>query len=201
MVLETTMKHVLMLTMAACVLAIGVISGQGSAQAGGWVTLFDGKSLNSFNTVGDANWTLANGIVEANKGTGFLVTKETYTDFEIKVEFWVDSGTANSGVYLRCQNPSMIADTTCYEANIFDERADQTGRTGSIVHVSKPAVNLSAAGKWNTFEISARGPRLIVKMNGTETVNAEDKQFSRGPIAFQYMAGIVRFRNIQIRPF
>lgn len=193
------MKRVLLLTLAACGLAISSVSGQASPQSGGWITLFDGKSLASFNVVGDANWTLANGVVEANKGAGFLVTKESYGDFEVKAEFWVDSGTANSGIYVRCQDPTTITDTTCYEANIFDQRADQSGRTGAIVNVSKPSTNIDAAGRWNTYEISARGPRLIVKLNGVETVNAEDKKLTRGPIAFQYMAGVVRFRSILIR--
>ena len=190
------MKRVLMTTAIACAVALTVLS----AQEKGWTTLFDGKSLTNFNQVGEANWTLANGIVEANKGVGYLVTKQSYGDFDLRVEFWVDSGTANSGVYIRCQDGTKIADTTCYEANIFDQRPDQSGRTGSIVHVSKPSTNIDAAGKWNTYEISARGPRLIVKLNGTETVNAEDKKFARGPIALQYMAGTVRFRNVQIRP-
>jgi hypothetical protein len=193
------MKRMNLLAMAMCVLAASTVSGQGSAQTGGWVSLFDGKSLSHFNTVGDANWTVANGIIEANKGTGHLVTKETYADFELRVEFWVDSGTANSGLFLRCQNPATISDTTCYEVNIFDQRADQSGRTGAIVNLSKPAVNIDAAGKWNTFEITARGPRLIVKLNGTETVNAEDTKFKGGPFTLQYMAGVVRFRTIQIR--
>ena len=190
------MKRVLLTTVAVGALAFVSMSAQGK----GWVTLFDGKNLNHFNLVGNANWKVADGIVEATTGPGYLVSKETYGDFDLKVEFWVDSGTANSGVYLRCQDGTKIADTTCYEANIFDARPDQTGRTGSIVHVSKPSRNIDAAGKWNTYEISARGPRLIVKLNGTETVNAEDKKFTRGPIALQYMAGTVRFRNVQIRP-
>ena len=190
------MKRVLLTTVAVGALAFASMSSQGK----GWVTLFDGKNLNHFNLVGNANWKVADGIVEATTGPGYLVSKETYGDFDLKVEFWVDSGTANSGVYLRCQDGTKIADTTCYEANIFDARPDQTGRTGSIVHVSKPSKNIDAAGKWNTYEISARGPRLIVKLNGTETVNAEDKKFTRGPIALQFMAGTVRFRNVQIRP-
>jgi hypothetical protein len=194
------MKRVLLLTFAACGLAIGSVSGQAPSQNAGWITLFDGKSLASFNIVGDANWTLVNGVVEANKGAGHLVTKESYGDFELKAEFWVDSGTANSGIYLRCQDPTTISDTTCYEANIFDQRADQSGRTGAIVNVSKASSNIDAAGKWNTYEISARGPRLIVKLNGIETVNVEDRKLTRGPITFQYMAGIVRFRSILIRP-
>jgi hypothetical protein len=95
----------------------------------GLVTLFDGSHLNNFNKVGNANWKLADGTVEATSGSGFLVSKENYGDFEIRVEFWVDEG-ANSGVYLRCQDANTITDTTCYEANIFDKRPDQSGRTG-----------------------------------------------------------------------
>ena len=40
----------------------------------GWVTLFDGKSLDNFNAIGDANWRLEDGVVVADKGNGFLVT-------------------------------------------------------------------------------------------------------------------------------
>jgi hypothetical protein len=169
---------------------------QGPAQ--GWVTLFDGTHLNSFNIVGTANWKLADGVVEATAGSGFLVSKETYSDIEIRVEFWVDAG-ANSGVYVRCQDPAKITDKTCYEANIFDKRPDQSGRTGAIVHVAKPLATIDAGGRWNTYEISAKGPQLTVKLNGTLTAQAEDGKFASGPIALQYMAGTVRFRRVQIR--
>jgi Domain of Unknown Function (DUF1080) len=164
----------------------------------GLVTLFDGSHLNNFNKVGNANWKLADGTVEATSGSGFLVSKENYGDFEIRVEFWVDEA-ANSGVYLRCQNANQITDTTCYEANIFDKRPDQSGRTGAIVHVAKPLAIVDAGGKWNTYEITAKGPQLTVRLNGTVTAQAEDRKFTSGPIALQYMAGTVRFRRVQIR--
>jgi hypothetical protein len=166
--------------------------------ASGWVTLFDGKHLNNFNMVGTANWKLADGMVEATSGSGFLVSKETFSNFEIRVEFFVDEG-ANSGVYMRCQDATTITDKTCYEANIFDKRPDQSGRTGAIVHVAKPLAVIDAGGKWNTYEITAKGPQLIVKLNGTVTAQAEDNKFASGPIALQYMAGTVRFRRVQIR--
>ncbi len=177
-------------------LAFFALSAQTNA---GWVALFDGTHLNNFNTVGNANWKLADGIVEATSGTGFLVSKETYGDFELKVEFWVDEN-ANSGVYMRCQDSAKLADTTCYEANIFDKRPDQSGRSGAIVHLSKPSSIIDTGGKWNTYELVARGPRLIVKLNGVQTVDAEDTKFARGPIALQHAAGTVRFRSVQIRP-
>jgi hypothetical protein len=166
--------------------------------APGLVTLFDGTHLNNFNVVGTANWKLADGIVEATSGSGFLVSKETFGDFEIRVEFWVDEA-ANSGVYMRCQDANKITDMTCYEANIFDKRPDQSGRTGAIVHVAKPLAIVDAGGKWNIYEITAKGPQLTVRLNGTVTAQAEDKKLTSGPIALQYMAGTVRFRRVQIR--
>ena len=55
--------------------------------AGGWITLFDGKSLDHWHQIGDANWRLEYGVVMADKGSGFLVSKEAYTDFQLRVEF------------------------------------------------------------------------------------------------------------------
>ena len=181
-----------------CMLGFGTALAQTPASGPGWVTLFDGTNLNAFNMVGTANWKLADGIVEASSGAGFLVSKETYSNFEIRVEFWVDEG-ANSGVYMRCQDANKIADTTCYEANIFDKRPDQSGRTGAIVHVAKPVAIVDAGGKWNTYEITMKGPQMTVRLNGTVTAQAEDSKMTSGPIALQYMAGTVRFRRVQIR--
>jgi hypothetical protein len=191
------MKHASAVSIALC--ALGLLTSSARAQAPGWTTLFDGTHLNNFNMVGTANWRLADGVVEASSGSGFLVSKETYANFEIRVEFWVDEG-GNSGVYMRCQDAARITDTTCYEANVFDKRPDQSGRTGAIVHVAKPLAVVDAGGKWNTYEITAKGSSLVVRLNGTLTSQAEDTKFARGPVALQYAAGTVRFRRVQIRP-
>lgn len=191
------MKRLSVITIALFVVAFVAAL---SAQTGkGWVTLFDGKNLDNFNQVGTANWKIADGAVEANMGTGFLVTKQPYGDFDLRLEFWVDDN-HNSGVFLRCQDAQKIADTSCYEANIYDKRPDPSYRTGGIVHTAKPMSMINAAGRWNTYEISAHGPHLTVTLNGTKTVDVEDKKYARGPIALQYGAGVVKFRNVQIRP-
>jgi hypothetical protein len=54
-------------------LAIPAHSQRGSD---GWVTLFDGKNLDQWNPIGNANWRIEDGAVVANKGNGFLVSKE-----------------------------------------------------------------------------------------------------------------------------
>ena len=167
---------------------------------GGYTTLLDGsKGMDNWNRVGGANWAVVDGAVQADGGKpGFLVSKSAYGDFVLRVEFW-SSDDANSGIYMRCADAAKITDKTCYEANIFDQRPDPSYGTGAIVHIAKIASMPKAGGKWNTYEITARGPKLSVVLNGQKTVEAEDKQFARGPIALQWGRGVVKFRKVQIR--
>ena len=170
-----------------------------SAQAGGgWKTIFDGKSLNGWMPIGNANWKLADGVVQADMGTGFLVSKDSYGDFELRAEVWVD-GPANSGVFIRASNPKEITAMNAYEVNIFDTRPDQAYRTGAIGDVAKPMSVENAANKWNTLLITAKGPRLTVNLNGKPMVDVQNAAHARGPVALQYGAGVVKFRKVEVR--
>ncbi len=174
---------------------------QPSADAG-WITVFDGRNLNSFNRVGDANWRIDDGLVIADLGgkdASYLVTKESYADFQIRAEFWVDSD-ANSGIFIRAQNPAKIGADTAYEVNIFDKRPDPSYGTGGIPNVAPAIVPLKAGGQWNVYEITAKGPQLTIVLNGIKTVDVRDSKFAKGPFALQYGGGVVKFRKVQIRP-
>jgi len=58
-----------------------------------------------------------------------------------------------------------------------------------------------AAGKWNSYEITAQGPHLTVVLNGQTTADVQDsKHLNAGPIALQYGSGVVKFRKVQIKP-
>jgi hypothetical protein len=168
--------------------------------AEGWRPLLNGSDLSGWNVVGDANWSVEARAARADKGTAasFLVSEDSFDNFDLELEFWVDPET-NSGVFVRCQDAKTITDTSCYEANIFDTRPDQTYRTGSIVNVAEPAEFVYTGGQWNRMTITAEGPRLQVTVNGRPMVNAEDSRLSRGPIALQYATGTVMFRNVRIR--
>lgn len=166
--------------------------------AAGWTTLLDGTNWNQFTPIGTANWRVVDGAVQSDSGVGFLVSKASYGDFELRSEFWT-SPDANSGIFIRCQNPKEVGAASCYEVNVFDTRPDPLYRTGAIVNVAKPMAMINAGNQWNTFEITAKGPRLIVRLNGTLTVDVEDKMFARGPFALQGSAGTVKFRSVQVR--
>ena len=61
------------------------------------------------------------------------------------------------------------------------------------------ATPIKAGGKWNTYEIRAQGTHLEVTLNGVKTVDVQDMKHARGPIGLQYGAGVVKFRNVQVR--
>jgi hypothetical protein len=196
------MKSSSVIVAALLVIAFSVFgcSSSPSAQGdAGWITLFDGSSLEHWNQIGNANWRLAEGVVQADQGNGFLVSKNSYADFQIRSEFWVDAD-ANSGIFLRCADPQKVTSKNCYEVNIYDKRPEPSYGTGAIVDVAKVVPMPKAGGQWNIYEITAKGPQLIVTLNGIRTVDVVDNKLSRGPIALQYGAGVVKFRKVEIRP-
>jgi hypothetical protein len=163
--------------------------------------LFNGRNLDGWSAVGDANWRVEDGILSADQGgISFLVSRENYGDLDLRAEFWV-SGDANSGVFLRCQDRARITADNAYEVNIFDTRPDPTYGTGAIVNVARVSPMPRAGGRWNVMAIRARGDRFSVALNGRTTVDGvRDGRYAQGPVALQYGAGTVRFRRVELRP-
>jgi hypothetical protein len=192
---------------------VAVLAGCAEQQrsgGSGWVTLVDGeKGLDNWNRIGEANWRPESGAIVADQGKGgYLVSKNPYQDFEIRAEFWAATDT-NSGIFIRCKDPQKIEAATCYEVNIWDIRPDPKYGTGGIVdHAAVPVpLTNKAGGRWNTYEISAKGPQLTVKLNGVQTVSIQDGKHASGPFALQYGAGVqgarggpIKWRKVQIRP-
>ena len=174
--------------------------GKPDAAADGWRTLFNGSDLSGWTVVGDANWRVEERAARADRSTAasYLVSQNRFANFDLELEFWVNPE-ANSGVFLRCQDPQAIGDMSCYEVNIFDTRPDQTYRTGAIVNVAEPVEIVYTGDQWNRLKITADGTRLQVVVNDRTTVDTRDSRLSSGPIALQYGAGTVMFRNVRIR--
>ena len=164
-----------------------------------WVTLFNGVHANDWTPIGNANWRLQDGNLQGDVGAGFLVSKKSYKDFELRAEFWADDD-ANSGIFIRCADPLKVTADNSYEVNIFDKRPDPSYGTGVIVNYAKIDTMIKAGGKWNTFEISAKGPVMTVTLNGVRTVEARDAKFPSGPIALQSAGGTIKFRKVEILP-
>jgi hypothetical protein len=171
---------------------------------GGWSDLLD-PQLAQFDRIGNANWRVEGGTVVSDKGIGYLVTKKRYANFEIRAEFYAETDT-NSGIFIRCQNPKEITAASCYEVNIWDTRPKPEYGTGAIVDVSQVNPMPKAGGKWNHYEVTARGDHLVVVLNGQKTVDVRHAKLADGVIGLQHAAGVkddtspIKFRKVQIRP-
>jgi hypothetical protein len=210
---EIAMKSLSLITMGLLVIGVSVsgcsqqMSGQGD---GGWVTLLDGsnpKTLDNWNRIGDANWRVEDGAIVADKGKGgHLVSKNSYKDFQIRAEFWADH-TTNSGIFIRISDPKNIGAKSAYEVNIYDQRPEPEYGTGAIVNFAKVSPMPKAGGKWNTYEITAKGPQLTIVLNGIKTVDIQHGQFPEGPFSLQFgnldkgaPGGAIKWRIVQIKP-
>jgi hypothetical protein len=201
------MKRLLLL--ASALLLAACSSMPSWVPGSGWKTLIDGeKGLENFDRVGDANWRAEGGAIVADKAanSGFLVTKGSYKDFQIRAEFWADHGT-NSGIFMRMQDRQKIGAANSYEVNIYDQRPGQEYSTAAIVDFAKVAVPSThkAGGKWNTFLITAKGSQLTVEFNGTRTVDIQNGKFTQGPFSLQFgnhgkqPGAPIKWRKVEVR--
>ena len=204
------MKRLSVITAGLLVIAFGAFGCSympWSKSDADWIVLIDGSTgLENFNPIGDANWRAEGGAIVADKGKGgYLVSKNSYKDFQVRAEFWADT-TTNSGVFIRCTDPNKVTATNAYEVNIYDRRPEPDYGTGAIVNVAKVSPMPKAGGKWNTYEITAKGSQLTVVLNGVQTVNVQNSQFAQGRLALQYglgpkdaPGGPIKWRKVQIK--
>jgi hypothetical protein len=194
----------------AAMLVIAMIVGGCGHQvpAQGWITLIDGNDgMDNWGMSGSAgNWRAEGGAIQADKFisggkvASVLVSKKSFKDFELYVEFWAGDDT-NSGVYLRAPNPEMVNTASgAYEVQIWDKNPNPAYSTGSLVNVASVQPIYKAGGKWNTFEIYAKGTQITVKMNGVVTVSIQDaKNTQDGRLGVQFNGGPIKVRKLRVK--
>jgi hypothetical protein len=128
-----------------------------------------------------------------------IKNNRTFADFELKVDFLSDE-TLGSGVFFRCPASGRPSGTACYEVNIGDTH--ETWPTGSLVNLRDTLqIRPKTIGQWSTFEITAAGAHLTVRLHGKPLIEADDSRLQSGAIALQALGtGTIRFRNIKVRP-
>lgn len=146
---------------------------------------------------GDAEWKFVNGelVGSLDNGAGFVMTKNSYANFILELEFKPDS-TINSGIFIRCKE-NAISNVDCYEINIWDLHPNQDSRTGAVVTRAKPLKKIETLNKWNTYKIKNYKDHLQVWINDVKLIDIKDNDLTEGPIALQAAeSGKILFRNV-----
>jgi hypothetical protein len=136
------------------------------------IVLFDGKDLSHWvNTVDKkpARWKVEGGVLVVAKaaGDGDIETKETFTDYQLHIE-WREptnltgkgQSRGNSGVFLASTGPNAGG----YELQILDSYNNPTyvnGQAGAIYKQSIPLANaMRPPGEWQVYEVVWTAPRF-----------------------------------------
>jgi len=153
-------------------------------ESSGWRPLFDGKTLDGWEHVGPGKMVIEDGLIRTEGGMGLLwYTREKFGDCIIRVVYKMTARDANAGVHVRFPDkPKDAWDAVHhgYEIQICDVQDDFHG-TGSIYSLSKlTARPAKPAGEWNTMEITLKGRRVLVAINGVQ-VNDFDPETAKIP--------------------
>ncbi len=167
--------------------------------ADGWISLFDGETLFGWRPAGKVDWKVADGVLTATEGEqSLLYTTSQFGNYVLKVDFRSAAGT-NSGVFLRTPPRPKNPAADCYELNIADS-ADSDYPSGSLVNRQRVTGDHDSAD-WQTFEVTADGPRFVVKLDGQTVLECRDtKPLGRGYIGLQFRQGKIEFRNVKLKP-
>jgi hypothetical protein len=182
---------------ALCALMIGV-AGAAGKPAG--TSLFDGKTLAGWKTLGGgADYQVIDGAIVGSSRPGvpnsFLVTEKTFGDFILEFDVRQDVGPTNSGVQFRSLSTPEFQNGRVhgYQADIDPSERQWSGGiyeeaqrgwfyTGEM---NPPAKSLYRFGEWNHFRIEAIGPRLRVWINGAPASDVIDAASASGFIGLQ----------------
>jgi len=67
------------------------------------------------------------------------------------------------------------------------------------MHFMPPMARVETASRWNTYEVTARGMVIEVKVNGVTTARLHNANPAAGFIALQHWeGGTVKFRKLEL---
>lgn len=202
----------------------------------GWVLLFNGKNLDGWTSVGKDvppafGWVVEDGILnvrkQGDKRGGDIITREQYSDFDLKVDFRITKG-ANSGIkyfFTKYEKGGWLG--LEYQILDDDNHPDaKMGRDGNrlegglydMLPTSPKKVN--PIGEWNQARIVAKGTKVTHYLNGKKILSFDRSSESykkawqlskyknskpmfgdveEGHILLQDHGDAVSFRNVKIK--
>ncbi len=173
-----------------------------SAEEGGWISMFDGKTLEGWKAnERPENWTVEDGcIVGRGERSHLFWMKRKCRDCEFKAEVKISDG-GNSGMYFRAQfGPGWPKG---YEAQVNSTHKDWK-RTGSLYNFVNIKEQLVPPDTWFTQHIIVKGNHIVIKVNGKTVVDYVDEKntYTEGYLALQQHdpGSTVWYRNLKMRP-
>jgi len=198
-------------------LAILILSAAVASADEGWVSLFDGKTLDGWHQLnGTAKYEVVDDAIKGTTAEGspnsFLCTKKDYCNFELEFEVLLDSR-LNSGVQIRSQS---LPEYRNGRVHGYQVEISTNGNAGFIYDearrgwLSKDRDNKEAReafkkDQWNHYRIVCNGDSMKTWVNGVPVADLKDGMTPCGFLGLQVHAfrgdkpAWVMWRNLRIK--
>lgn len=200
-----------------CALISITVFGQ-KADKDGWISLWDGKTLNGWKASENPNsFSIENGTIKVDGPRAHLfyigdVEGSNFTNFEFKVKVKT-SPSANSGIFFHTAYQEKGWPSKGYEVQVNQSHSDWR-KTGSLYSYDDVREVHVADNEWYTQHFIVKGDSITVKINGktvVEYVESKDpkrsgdkgqKKFDSGTFAIQAHdpESVIYFKDIQVKP-
>lgn len=162
----------------------------------GWVSLFDGKSLDGWKiSENPKSFAVQDGQIVVNGERAHLfydgkVADHNFKNFELKVELMTTPG-SNSGIYIHTKFQESGWPDLGYEIQVNQTHGDPKKSSG--LYAVKDVMEAPAKdNEWYTQEIIVKGKQIITKVNGKTLVDYTEpadvkggRKLSSGTVAIQ----------------
>jgi hypothetical protein len=199
-------------------------------QDDGFVPLFNGKDLTGWKADDEArkHWTVKDGVLDYDGKNKDLWTEGAYGDVVLRLAWrWSGPATAvdhpvfdadgneikgrtermmdagDSGVFLRGYRKAQ-ANLFCYpcgSGEVWEYRTDPR-MPADVRKACMPRKRADKPpGEWNRMEITLKGDRMTVVVNGEEVITQARLPGipARGPIGLQHEHGTVQFKDLAVK--
>jgi hypothetical protein len=182
--------------------------------------IFDGKTFSGWTGPID-NYQIVDGALFCKPGSGGTIyTKHEYRDFAVRLEIQLPPG-GNNGLAIRYPGKGDTAYIGMTELQVLDNTAEKYatldprqfhGSAYGMVPAHKGYQR--PVGEWNFQEVTVRGSKIVVELNGTRILDADlstvktfmadsahpGKDRASGHFGFAGHGDPVRFRNVELKP-
>lgn len=217
MLRRTLFTPLVHLTTVALIVACGSSARPTAATDDGWVSLFDGKTLDGWQFSDKAGtFKVEDGAIVVNGPRSHLfytgpVNNHDFRNFEWKADI-MTFPKANSGMYFHTEFQEVGWPQKGYEVQVNNSHSDPI-RTGSLYGIENVTAQHARDNEWFTQHIVVQGKRITVKVNGqvlvdyTEPDNVQrppdmaGRKLSTGTFALQGHdpGSKVLYRNIMVK--
>jgi hypothetical protein len=188
------------------ILTILILSASTSLRAGdGFTPLFNGKDLTGWVIENDGKFSVRDGVIVLDKGSGWLRSDKRYQDFELRLDFRFVNKGADTGILVRAGKEGKNWPAKTYQVQTMD---NESIAGLYVTGLAKPKVKRDVAlmrqqrkpfGEWQSYAIVLNGDRAEITLNGALITVADGLTVQPGHIGLKGQGAAVEFKNIRVK--